>query len=205
MGRRCSRSSFLPNAFVFPGGMVDDTDKAMPNWLTPFDYGKRFDTYFYTLDVSDNSDKEAIKIDSKSKELYEIDWYSAEEIVNRANSGQLILPPPQAYEIRRIIENRFGNLEQLYCPLKLCPQLLDAGDKVIALLNNDFAYNHDQNSTETPMRKACSADLPSAIGTSTVNEGKTRRQLHRMIFNKKPLWSQMKVIYCSTQQSQQQR
>uniref|UniRef100_A0A915AB08 Nudix hydrolase domain-containing protein n=1 Tax=Parascaris univalens TaxID=6257 RepID=A0A915AB08_PARUN len=152
--------------------------KPFSNWLTPFDYAKRFDTYFYVTYV-DRCDE----IRVFSKEFEEVKWVRPSEILIEAYNGNSILAPPQAYELTRIVHHGLDDLHRLHTDTKICPQLVDAGSEVIALLNGDYAYKYGKNSTNTPIR---------AISDTERNFREGDR-IHRITFAKKPLWSNIKI------------
>ncbi|VDD86928.1 unnamed protein product [Enterobius vermicularis] len=153
-------------------------------WLTPFDYPKRFDNTFYAMKVSDSPVPRSHK-----SELSEAKWMVPLETVEGAENGLYILPPPQAYELTRIIEaGRTGlQLEKIEIPTRICPQLVNDKENQIALLNGDQDYIEGERSTITPMR-----DI-SEIGP----EINPRKLINRIIYKKKPLYSNIKI--CSSQ------
>uniref|UniRef100_A0A0M3HX35 Nudix hydrolase domain-containing protein n=1 Tax=Ascaris lumbricoides TaxID=6252 RepID=A0A0M3HX35_ASCLU len=152
--------------------------KPFSNWLTPFDYAKRFDTYFYVMYV-DRCEETHVSF----QEFDEVKWVRPSEILTEAHNGNSILAPPQAYELTRIVHHGLDDLQRLHSDTKICPQLVDAGSEVIALLNGDYAYKDGQNSTKTPMRPISDAERNHREGD----------RIHRITFGKKPLWSNIKI------------
>ncbi|KHN81460.1 Putative nudix hydrolase 7 [Toxocara canis] len=155
----------------------NDSLKPLSNWLTPFDYAKRFDTFFYTMYVD-----QCVPTHSYSQEFEKMCWIRPAEILERAYEGKVMLPPPQAYELTRLLRHRLAHIHTLHTDIKICPQLLDAGDEVIALLNGDHAYEEGENSTKTPMRLVRDADVQH-----------NGVRIHRAVFRKTPPWSNMKI------------
>lgn len=69
---------------------------------------------------------------SHKSELSEAKWMVPLETVEGAENGLYILPPPQAYELTRIIEaGRTGlQLEKIEIPMRICPQLVNDKENV---------------------------------------------------------------------------
>jgi len=80
--------------------------KLVGNWLTPGGYKKRFDTAFYTVCLPELKEAAA-----DLTEIQQLDWYSPERLLRLNQAQQIWLPPPQVYEISRLM--RFYMLEDL--------------------------------------------------------------------------------------------
>lgn len=76
------------------------------NWLTPSDYTRRFNTIFF-LTTLDQMPTAA----SSSSEINELKWSTPEEMLELCYKQEIILPPPQFYELSRLIT--FGSIENL--------------------------------------------------------------------------------------------
>ena len=117
MVRRTRGASFMPGAFVFPGGRVDEADGAgdeghrnaatrelreeaaveveagalvpLSRWITPSREKKRFDARFFVGAVPAGT---AARVDEA--EVTELVWATAEELLARGAAGLMTLPPP---------------------------------------------------------------------------------------------------------------
>lgn len=159
---------------------LDLTGFYFSNWLTPVDYPKRYDNVFYAMIVDDSPVTCPYK-----HELREALWYSPTEVMKGAETGIHILPPPQAYEITRIINAQKASkkLQDVADPTKICTQLLSDGNRLIAVLNGDQAYVDGERSTCTPIRDVKEMAL--------WNDKK--KPINRMSYNKQPMYSNIKV------------
>lgn len=109
MLRRSEKSSFVPNAWVFPGGAIEagesaedaavretleecgividpQTLVATSRWITPKGVPKRFDTWFFIAKVARDV---AVQIDGN--EIVEAMWISAAEVLQRKDL-RLVFP-----------------------------------------------------------------------------------------------------------------
>lgn len=114
MVRRTRKASFMADAFVFPGGRVDDADggdfrvaaarelaeeahvqvdaaslRPLSRWITPSAEPKRFDTHFFLAAVPAGTEA---RVDDA--EVTELMWASATELLRRHDAGHIKLPPP---------------------------------------------------------------------------------------------------------------
>ncbi|MEO6953993.1 MAG: NUDIX hydrolase [Polyangia bacterium] len=115
MVRRTRGASFMADAFVFPGGRVDEADGEgdvghrnaaarelfeeaavrvepcalvpLSRWITPSREPKRFDARFFVVAVPAGTEA---RVDEA--EVTELLWATAAEILER--QGQMMLPPP---------------------------------------------------------------------------------------------------------------
>lgn len=101
--RRHEKSSFVPDAWVFPGGMMDDEDRgdfrvtaarelreetgivvdaqtlvATSRWITPIGLPKRFDTWFFLAKVERD-----VAITVQESELVESLWIAPADALTR--------------------------------------------------------------------------------------------------------------------------
>lgn len=109
--RRNEKSSFVPGAWVFPGGVAEDTDGgdlrftavretyeeagitldkgalvATSRWITPVGLPKRFDTYFYLAKVARDTN---VTIDNQ--EIAEAQWLAPKDALARRDL-KLVFP-----------------------------------------------------------------------------------------------------------------
>lgn len=80
--------------------------KLWSNWLTPPEFPKRFDTVFYTACLPQEPKG---TVDTTENE--KLEWFSPERLLRMSQQRMLWLPPPQVYEVRRIMQ--FCMLEDL--------------------------------------------------------------------------------------------
>lgn len=129
MVRRSSRSAFMPDALVFPGGKVDaadgteDDDAAFvtaarrecleeaqidlsavelrwfDTWITPELEPRRFYARFYLAVLPPGSGDDAI---ADGHETHEGRWATAAELLDTWLAGQVDLPPPTACTLMRL-------------------------------------------------------------------------------------------------------
>jgi len=108
--RRSEKSSFVPNAWVFPGGTAEpgedlrmtavretfeeagltlDPESLVwtSRWITPVGLPKRFDTYFYLAKVAADAD---VKIDDR--EIVAWMWAPPVEALERRRELNLVFP-----------------------------------------------------------------------------------------------------------------
>ncbi len=131
--RRSEKSSFVPNAWVFPGGTADpgedlratavretfeeagltlDPESLVPasRWITPVGLPKRFDTYFYLARVERDA---AVTIDQR--EIVDSMWIAPAEALERRRELSLVFPTIKNLEaiagftsIGELLESRRG-------------------------------------------------------------------------------------------------
>jgi 8-oxo-dGTP pyrophosphatase MutT (NUDIX family) len=114
MVRRARKASFMADAFVFPGGRVDEADggdlraaavrelreeadvtvepaslRPLSRWITPSAEPKRFDTHFFLAAVAAGTEA---RVDAA--EVTELIWADAAELLRRHEAGLIKLPPP---------------------------------------------------------------------------------------------------------------
>jgi len=143
------------------------------NWLTPSDYTKRFNTIFFlaTLDQMPT-------VASSSNEINELKWSTPGELVESCSKQEIMLPPPQFYELSRLIT--FGSIEhlanfavqknstgsELWMPVR--QQTLDGE---ITLLPGDDMYPHEPIFSPNPKEK---------VEKSILDYRRESQHLHRM-------------------------
>ena len=107
--RRSEKSSFVPNAWVFPGGAIEDGERAedaavretleecgitlereplvlTSRWITPVGIPKRFDTWFFIAKVARDV---AVRIDGN--EIVDSMWVAPGEVLQRKDL-RLVFP-----------------------------------------------------------------------------------------------------------------
>ena len=127
---RHEQSSFVPNAWVFPGGAVDPedgvagTEDAMKNaarrevfeetgirldgelvwtsrWITPAALPKRFDTWFFLARVSRD-----VTVTLQEAEAVDFIWISAAEALRRHSAGDFPMVFPTIRNLEAIAHGR---------------------------------------------------------------------------------------------------
>lgn len=131
--RRSEKSSFVPSAWVFPGGTADPGEDLRATavretfeeagltlapeslvwtsrWITPVGLPKRFDTYFYLARVDRGAE---VTIDER--EIVESRWMAPAEALERRRELSLVFPTIKNLEalagftsIDELLESRRG-------------------------------------------------------------------------------------------------
>ncbi|MBL9100284.1 MAG: NUDIX hydrolase [Myxococcales bacterium] len=140
MLRRSSRSPFMPDALVFPGGAVDPEDGApgsdeafvaaarrecreeagvdlgaralhwFDTWVTPSAEPRRYEARFFLADVADG---EFVDAAADGHETLDGRWASAGEYLAQAEAGAVDLPPPTLCTLMRLADARGAGLRGL--------------------------------------------------------------------------------------------
>jgi 8-oxo-dGTP pyrophosphatase MutT (NUDIX family) len=140
--RRSEKSSFVPNAWVFPGGTAEpgedlrttavretfeeagltldpDALVATSRWITPVGLPKRFDTYFYLASVARDAE---VTIDQR--EIVESMWITPTEALERRRELNLVFPTIKNLEaiagftnIEELLESRRGAIIEPVLPV----------------------------------------------------------------------------------------
>lgn len=127
--RRHDQVAFMGGAHVFPGGRVDDSDRAddpamrhrlaavrelqeeaaislgvdaltpFAHWVTPAGELKRFDTWFFVALVP--PDQVAVHDGTEHDDSI---WVDPAEAIEMARRGEILLPPPTWMTLRRMAE-----------------------------------------------------------------------------------------------------
>ncbi|HWO47853.1 MAG TPA: NUDIX hydrolase [Solirubrobacterales bacterium] len=111
MLRRSGASSFVPNAWVFPGGIAEPHESDLrltavretfeeagltlnaeelvwtSRWITPVGLPKRFDTYFYLARVG-----REVEVTIDGREVVEALWISPADALQRRRELNLVFP-----------------------------------------------------------------------------------------------------------------
>jgi 8-oxo-dGTP pyrophosphatase MutT (NUDIX family) len=143
MLRRHEKSSFVPNAWVFPGGIAEPGESDLrltavretfeeagltldpealvwtSRWITPVGLPKRFDTYFYLARVSRDAE---VTIDQR--EIVEAAWLSPSDALHRRRELNLVFPTIRNLEAiagftsaEALIESRRGAVIEPVLPV----------------------------------------------------------------------------------------
>lgn len=119
------------------------------NWLTPRSMKKRFDTLFFLASVEKIPTSNA-----DDKEVENLTWKTPDHLAEIFKKGEMWLPPPQAYEISRILN--FKRIEELYrfaeeVSSKGCerwmPEHFNTLNGSVTVLPGDGAYKVDDYAT----------------------------------------------------------
>ncbi|KJH46183.1 Exo70 exocyst complex subunit [Dictyocaulus viviparus] len=178
---------------VCPSPPVDELIE-WNTWLTPSTYKQRYMTTFYLAEIdgkrniSDSNGNCRISgeptVQICEKEMSNHCWINPKECIERAFKGEVILPPPQVYELTRISQVSYNEL-QLYGNTThvLCPQIINwsDGSHITNLLPGDHLYI-DKDSFHQPSRELS----PNAIEVDMM------KPTHRLEYRRKPLYVQCK-------------
>ncbi|XP_047984653.1 acyl-coenzyme A diphosphatase NUDT19-like [Leguminivora glycinivorella] len=112
------------------------------NWLTPVHFPKRFDTAFFVTSLDERP--EGLK---SSNEVVHVQWASPDNILSKFHKNELVLFPPQSYELNRLrlvpdCEEllRFAATRSAEGNALLYPVILKARDGQLHLLPGDELY-----------------------------------------------------------------
>lgn len=129
MVRRARGASFMADAYVFPGGRVDEADGAdalrfpraaarelreeagldlapealvpFAHWITPSAEPKRFDARFFVAALPPGQEARA-----DGSETHDALWATPEEVLARHERGELKLPPPTICNLEDLAPHR---------------------------------------------------------------------------------------------------
>ena len=129
--RRHEKSSFVPGAWVFPGGIVEDVDRiadeltamkrcavrelceeagipldaeslvCTARWITPVGVPKRFDTWFFVAESPSGAEARP-----DETEVVEVLWLTPREALERHERGELALVFPTIKNLEALAEHR---------------------------------------------------------------------------------------------------
>ncbi|ETN74345.1 hypothetical protein NECAME_13032 [Necator americanus] len=125
------------------------------------------------------SDEPEVRMCEKEMSFYS--WADPKDCLQKASTGEVILPPPQVYELTRISQtpcdqlHLHGNTSYV-----LCPQLIRGPDetKISNVLPGDHLYI-DEEGFNQPIRRLSLEDVQIDPHKAT----------HRAEYNLKPLYS----------------
>ena len=137
MVRRSSKSPFMPDTLVFPGGRVDDedgpegsdeafeqaarrecleeasielSDRALhwfDTWLTPSAEPRRYLARFFIARVATGEGQEAV---ADGHETHDGNWATAADFLARWEQSAVDLPPPTLSILMRLAQGNLGGL-----------------------------------------------------------------------------------------------
>jgi 8-oxo-dGTP pyrophosphatase MutT (NUDIX family) len=168
MVRRHRGSSFMADAYVFPGGRVDPEDGEPPlafavaavrelreeaalevpvpalvefaHWITPSAEPKRFDAHFFVATVSEG---QVAKHDSV--ETVDSLWATPREILARYERGELKLPPPTICNLEDLAPHATVDDALAWARKRpftaILPKLVPDGDTLAIVLPWDAEYD----------------------------------------------------------------
>ncbi|XP_042237749.1 nucleoside diphosphate-linked moiety X motif 19-like [Homarus americanus] len=116
------------------------------DWFTPINWkNRRFDTAFYITFI-----KNMPKVTSDNKEIAAVQVSSPAAILDQWHRQNLMLPPPQVYEVSRLLNfQRYEELKRFACKRgklgleQYFPVWIKATDGIIAVLPGDDMYPED--------------------------------------------------------------
>ncbi|CEF64770.1 Nucleoside diphosphate-linked moiety X motif 19, mitochondrial [Strongyloides ratti] len=110
---------------------IADVECLIPwsTWLTPATYPMRFNVVFYAINVDQNYD-----IDLCDKEMFSCFWEKPSHIFAKSKEN-VILPPPQYYELMRIRLAGDTDLSEMTDSNLICPQIYKTIDEPIKIVN----------------------------------------------------------------------
>lgn len=160
------------------------------NWLTPSVYTKRFNTVFFLITL----DQMPTAV-SSSNEINELKWSTPEELLESCYKQEIILPPPQFYELSRLVN--FGSVEHLanYAVQKNAagselwmPVRQQALDGEVTLLPGDDMYPHEPIFSPNSMQKVENTILDYRRQSHHLNRMEHTKQYHTrlVVSNIKP-------------------
>ncbi|RCN25995.1 hypothetical protein ANCCAN_28287 [Ancylostoma caninum] len=149
-------------------------------WLTPSSYKQRYMTSFFLVRIDGEPEVRMCE-----KEMSHYLWADPKECLRRASTGEVILPPPQVYELSRISQtpceqlHSHGNTTHV-----LCPQHVSWPDeeKITNVLPGDHLYISEDNFNQPP-RKLPLEEI----------QVKPHKPTHRAEYKKKPLYAMCKL------------
>ncbi|EYC11374.1 hypothetical protein Y032_0050g1884 [Ancylostoma ceylanicum] len=149
-------------------------------WLTPSSYKQRYMTSFFLVQTDGEPEVRMCE-----KEMSHYLWADPKECLRKASTGEVILPPPQVYELSRISQtpceklHLHGNTTHV-----LCPQHVSWPDeqKITNVLPGDHLYITEDKFNQPPRK------LP--LEEIQVDPHKPT---HRAEYKVKPLYSMCKL------------
>jgi 8-oxo-dGTP pyrophosphatase MutT (NUDIX family) len=129
LGRRTPKASFMPNAWVFPGGAVDaagddpgdadyraaavreleeeasvrieDPQELVPfsRWITPREVKVRYDTWFYLALAPAHCSPVP-----DGAEIVEMSWFAPQDALDRGGAGEMLLVFPTIKQLEALLE-----------------------------------------------------------------------------------------------------
>ncbi|CAJ0603551.1 unnamed protein product [Cylicocyclus nassatus] len=145
-------------------------------WLTPSSYKQRFMTSFFLVRVNGEPD---IRI--CEKEMSHYSWSDPKDCLLKGSTGEVILPPPQVYELSRIAQtpteklHLFGNTTHIFCPQTIT---WPDGKKITNVLPGDHLY----------IENDCFKQPPRSLTEDEVRVD-LHKATHRQEFKSKPLYA----------------
>uniref|UniRef100_A0A0K0F485 Putative nudix hydrolase 7 (inferred by orthology to a C. elegans protein) n=1 Tax=Strongyloides venezuelensis TaxID=75913 RepID=A0A0K0F485_STRVS len=164
---------------------IVDVESLIPwsSWITPAPYPMRFNVIFYAINVSKNYD-----VDLCNKEMMTYFWGKPSDIIKKA-SENILLPPPQYYEVMRIRLTGDTDLSEMTDPNIICPQLYQTVDepiKTVAILPGDNLFVNDfEESEKFDVRKITWKDL---------NMNDPKKVIHRFTYDSKPMYGNCELF-----------
>lgn len=149
-------------------------------WLTPSSYKQRYMTSFYIIRIEGEP-----QIRMCEKEMVHYSWMAPKDCLERAAKGEVVLPPPQVYELTRISQTPCEELHK-HCNSNyvLCPQHIGWQNQpfITNALPGDHLYIDDDSYHQPPRTmslEAVKVDL--------------QKSTHRVEYCSKPLYTKCKV------------
>ena len=141
------------------------------DWLTPSEGRRRFDTLFFVI-----CRDEPPVVSHDEQETVQDSSFTSNEFINKRSAGDVMLPPPQLYEMLRI--NRFPSFEYFryfsfqrarnYPTRRWLPVPLRCSDGLLSILPGDCLYPHALTDHE------CDDDTKDKLLAELTEEWKNR-------------------------------
>ncbi|XGW16382.1 hypothetical protein V3C99_001671 [Haemonchus contortus] len=149
-------------------------------WLTPSTYKRRYMTSFFIAQLDGEPEVRMCE-----REMSHFFWMAPEDCLKKASRGEVILPPPQVYELTRFSQTsgqelqNYSNRVHVMCPQNITTQ---SSSLIASVLPGDHLYL-DEDSFNRPLRS-----LPSDV--VHVNPHKPT---HRVEYFAEPLYAHCKI------------